>query len=827
MTLAELLQSAILDQVGETTLLFTDIEGSTRLLHELGPAYAAALAEHRRVLRAAFAANGGREVDTQGDAFFYAFDGAPDAIAAALDGQAALAGGPITVRMGVHTGAPTRTDEGYVGLDVHFGARIAAVGHGGQVVLSEATRDRVEGIEVRDLGEHRLKDFDEPVWIYQLGDEAFPPLKTISNTNLPRPRSSFVGREREVAEVRRLVRENGLVTLTGPGGSGKTRLSIEAAAELVGDFKNGVFWVGLATVSDPGGVLPLVAETLGPKGDLADHIGERELLLLLDNLEQVIDVAPELADLVEACANLKVLVTSRELLRVRGEVEYEVLPLADPEAVELFCLRANATATSAIEELCRRLDNMPLALELAAARTKALSPEQILDRLGERLDLFKGGRDAEQRQATLRATIEWSYHLLGAEEQALFGALGVFVGGSTFEAAEAVCDADLDRIQSLVEKSLVRHTDERFWMLETIREYAVERVDVSGDGDVLRRLHAEYFLALAETASLSAESEGPERPEVVRPELDNIRAAIDWAVGHDPGLAFRLAIAMEQFWVMTDPFEGIRRLCAVIDRGEGVPPVLLARARRTLAESMWVSGDFEGGMRLMGEVLEEFERLGDRGAVAVILHRLSVGAVMAQDFPRARRLLEQSLAICRQIPNPKLEADAAHKFAWVERGEGNREHALELFKESARRCGEVGFTWMQVNAMLDIAELSSELGQSEVGETWAREALQLAEQLSDRQFLVYALAALARFATQRGDVERAGHLWGAIEVEEARGPIGQWENERDQYAAAMLDAGPEFEAARSAGRTLTRTEAIEYAIAGKNEPVRSSRRVST
>ena len=456
---------------GTVTLLFTDIEGSTRLLQELGTErYADALAEHRRRIREAFGAHGGVEVDTHGDAFFCAFATAPEAAAAASDAQNALENGDVKVRMGLHTGTPHRTGEGYVGDDVHLGARVAAAAHGGQIVLSKTTRDLIEdGVSVRDLGEHRLKDFDEPVWIYQLGDGVFPPLRTISNTNLPRPASRFVGREQEAAEVIELVRGSRLVTLTGPGGSGKTRLSIEAASELLGDFKAGTFWVGLATAQDAAGVIPAVAQTIGGDGDLASVIGERELLLVLDNLEQVIDVAPAIASLVEACANLHVLATSREPLRVRGEVEYEVLPLADPEAVELFCLRSGLETDAEVEQLCRRLDNMPLALELAAARTKTLTPAQILERLDQRLDLFRGGRDAEERQRTLRGTIEWSHDLLEAEEQLLFARLGVFAGGCTFEAAETVADADLDTLQSLVEKSLVRHTGDRFWMLETIR----------------------------------------------------------------------------------------------------------------------------------------------------------------------------------------------------------------------------------------------------------------------------------------------------------------------------------------------------------------------
>src|SRR5438105_14831675 len=376
---------------GTVTLLFTDIEGSTRLIDELGEeAYVEALAEHRRLLRAVFSARGGVEVDTQGDAFLYVFRDPAAAVAAAGQGQQALAAGPMKVRMGLHSGEPLLTGEGYAGRELHRAARMAAAGHGGQVIVSAATRTLVEGGELAELGEHRLKDFDTPVSIYQLGDGDFPPLNTISNTNLPRPTSSFVGRERELAEVTALLRNGSrLVTLTGPGGSGKTRLAVEAAGELLGEFKAGVFWVGVAPLRDSRLVLQAVAQALGAKQELAAHIGERELLLLVDNLEQVVDAAPELADLLEACPNMRLLVTSRELLRVRGEVAYEVLPLADPDAVDLFCARAQVDPNPAVEELCRRLDNLPLALELAAARAQVLTPGQILERLAQRLDLLR------------------------------------------------------------------------------------------------------------------------------------------------------------------------------------------------------------------------------------------------------------------------------------------------------------------------------------------------------------------------------------------------------------------------------------------------------
>jgi class 3 adenylate cyclase len=353
---------------GTVTFLFTDVEGSTKLLHELGAEeYAQALSQHRRIVREACAAEGGVEVDTQGDAFFFAFASAPGAVAAAEAITHALAPGRIHLRIGLHTGAPVVTEEGYVGNDVHFAARVAASGHGGQVVLSRATSALLHGHSHTDLGEHRLKDIEGAVSIFQLGGTSFPPLKTISNTNLPRPASSFVGRSAELADVLALIEDGSrLVTLTGPGGSGKTRLALEAGAKLVPSYKAGTFWVGLASLRDAFLVTATISQTIGAANGLADHIGEREMLLLLDNLEQVIEVAPELAALLPACPNLTLLVTSRELLRVHGEVEYEVPPLASPEAVSLFCARSQLEPSEEIAELCARLDDLPLALELAA-----------------------------------------------------------------------------------------------------------------------------------------------------------------------------------------------------------------------------------------------------------------------------------------------------------------------------------------------------------------------------------------------------------------------------------------------------------------------------
>ena len=520
---------------GTVTFVFTDVEGSTTLLDGLGAeAYREVLAEHLSVLREVFAAHSGYEVDEAGDGLFYAFGSASEAVRAVAQATALLAEGPVRVRIGVHTGEALLDPPKYVGADVHKAARIMSAAHGGQVVLSAATHELVVG-DMLELGRHRLKDFAEPVLLYQLGLERFPPPRTISNTNLPVALSSFVGREREVREVVSLVRQEAarLVTLAGPGGTGKTRLALEAAGELVSEFGAGVFWIGLAPIRDPALVLASIAQTLEATQELAEHIGEKHLLLVLDNLEQVIDSAVELAALLRACPKLCMLVTSRELLRVDGEVVYPVPALAEPEAVALFCARARVESDEDVAELCSRLDNLPLALELAAARVSVLTPAQILERISGRLDLFRAGRGADPRQQTLRTTIEWSFELLTDEEKLLFSRLGVFRGGCTLEAAEQVVEADLDTLQSLVDKNLLRHSGERFWMLQTIREYARELLEQHGESNVVRRQHAAHYLGLAEAAYAERSDLGPVWSQRLDEEHDNLRAAHDFMQEHD------------------------------------------------------------------------------------------------------------------------------------------------------------------------------------------------------------------------------------------------------------------------------------------------------
>ena len=801
---------------GTVTFLFTDVEGSTRLLHELGAeGYAQALAEHRRALREAFAANGGVEVDTQGDAFFFAFPTAAGALAAAGEGMAALAVGPIRVRVGVHTGTPHVTGEGYVGADVHRAARIGAVGHGGQVVVSAATAAAAGVDGLRKLGEHRLKDFDAPVPLYQLGESDFPPLKTISNTNLPRPASSFVGREREVEEVAALLRDGArFVTLTGPGGTGKTRLAIQAAATLVPEFKAGVFWVGLAALRDPALVTETIAQALGAKDGLTEHIGERELLVLLDNLEQVVAAAPELASLVEACPNLHLLLTSRERLRVRGEHEYQVPPLAEREAVELFCARAQTEPDDTVRALCRALDNLPLAVELAAARASVLSPAQILERLSKRLDLLKGGRDADPRQQTLRATIEWSYELLDEEEQQLFARLAVFRGGCTLEAAEEVSDADLDVLQALVDKSLLRRTDERFWMLETIREYAAERLAASGEAEEFRRRHAEHFLALAEEAAPHLRVYSKEWLDRIGDEHDNVRAALDWleAAG-ETELAMRLAAAVAEFWgIRGHIFEGRRRLETLL---RADPRPTAARAGALDAASDLVP-DTTLQRTWAEEALAIHRANGDVWGSASALIGLGDAAGADGDWKTATDHWEESARLFAEIGDEHYTLLANRLLAWSYEELGETERAYALHEANVRRARAARNRHMLAQALEGLARATVAWGRPEDAIPMLVEAYRLHGELGDVWRIAVVVGRFARplAALGRADVAARVLASGQALCEEA-GATHPWVVTMNEETLAMIrpqldDAT--FAAGWERGRGLSAEEAVALAL---------------
>jgi predicted ATPase len=689
---------------GTVTFLFTDVEDSTRLLRSLGAeAYADALAEHRRVIREACGAEGGVEVDTQGDAFFFAFPRAPGALAAAAALTESLAPGPIHVRIGLHTGRPLVTDEGYVGDDVHFAARVGASAHGGQVVLSDATRALVDGVALTDLGEHRLKDIEGAVSIYQLGAKTFPPLKTISNTNLPRPASSFVGRERELSEVlAAFERGTRLLTLTGPGGSGKTRLAVEAAATLVPSYKAGVFWVGLASLRESSLVAEQIAQTLGAKDGLAEHIADREMLLLLDNLEQVIEAAPALSELVQACPNLTLFCTSRELLRVQGEVEYAVPPLASSEAVSLFCARSGFDPSDEIAELCARLDDLPLAVELAAARTKALSPAQILERLSDRLDLLRGGRDVDARQQTLRATIAWSYDLLLEEEQRVFRALSVFAGGCTIEAAEEVAEADLDILQSLVEKSLLRFADGRYWMLETIRQYACERQDKDGPGGVARR-HARFYGRALDRNREDIYLRRAEGLAWFDAEEDNLRAMLDYAYEENPDDAALAVFQLARFWFSRGRHaEAHRRLRALAkdDLSEDARALVLT----SLADVEERLGHLQAAEAAAQEAVLLGEASGQARVLAEALHNLAWVTFRQGDAEEAATIEERAMLIVAPVNEPERLL-ALHDLGGFQLAAGRREEAREALHAAIDGARAIGYATLEVDGAIALAEV--------------------------------------------------------------------------------------------------------------------------
>jgi predicted ATPase/class 3 adenylate cyclase len=817
---------------GTVTFLFTDVEGSTRLLHELGAdAYAEALADHRGTIREACVAAGGVEVDTQGDAFFFAFPTAPGAVVAAEAVTEALASGPIRVRAGLHTGTPLLAEEGYVGDDVHRAARIAAAGHGGQVLVSSATAALV-GIELTDLGEHRFKDLGAPERVFQLGDDEFPALKSLYRTNLPVPATAFVGRERELADVIELLRSNGrLLTLTGPGGTGKTRLAVHAAAEASESFPDGIWWVPLASLHEAQLLLSSVAQVLEVEEqagrELADGIAARlrgkQALLILDNAEHLM---PEIA---HGAASLRdidgpaLLVTSRERLQLEGEHVYPVLSLADEDGVELFLTRVwslgiEVEDSPPVSELCSRLDNLPLALELAAARTVIFSPEQLVERLSERLDLLRASRDADPRQQTLRATIEWSYDLLEPDEQRLFRALSVFAGGCNYEAAESVCDADPDTLQSLLDKSLLRRREEhgqtRYSMLETIRELAAERLRVAAEDDALRRRHAEHYLAVARSANLSADGEGLQRHDLVIPERDNMRAALGWALeAGERELGLELFVALENAWATTAPHEGLEWADAFLSDDQTVDPQLAVRVLR-------VKGGMTGALVQLDAAEANFEQalaiareLGDERAVATLLHRLSYVAIRRNDAPRARELAAESLAGHRRSGGfPKGETQALGSLAWVARAEGDLEGAIELLRESCALGEVAGFSWWRSGMLANTGLVSLELGRIDDAQVSAQQALAMSHAIHDRRGTVYELRLLAEIAAAAGDERRAGTLSGAADAEHERIPVGRWIHEWRPPASLREHAGAEFDAGLETGRELSLDDAVAVAL---------------
>jgi predicted ATPase len=809
---------------GTVTFLFTDIEGSTRLLDELGPeGYAGVLAEHRQLIGEAVARQDGVELGTQGDGLFMAFERASGAVAAAHEAQIELA---VPVRMGLHTGEPTLTHEGYVGIDVNRAARICAAGHGGQVLLSEATA-RLVGIDLRDLGLHRLKDVGE-LRLYQLGDGAFPPLRTLNATNLPLPATPLLGRRDELADAIRLLRDQTrLLTITGPGGMGKTRFALELAGELIDDAADGVWFVDLAPLRDSELVVATIAGTLGAKGDLAEHVGDKELLLVLDNVEQVADAAPDIAGLLGRCPRLRTLVTSRQPLQVAGEREYPLRPLAEAPAVELFRQRAEAidpqfdSGYEELTEICRRLDNLPLAIELAAARTRTLDAASLLERFDQRLPLLTSrSRDLPERHRTLRATIEWSYDLLGEEEQRVFPRLAVFAGGFTPEAAEGIAGATLDGLEALVEQSLLTRDGERFRMLETVREFAADRLGETADDEHIRARHAAWFLdlaaGLAETPETDHYSHEHLRRSIAKPEADNLRAALAWHTGHGAvDESLRLVTSLAWFWERTDRLVegrtwGERALALDGDADER----LRARALYQVGEMCTFSSDFARAAELLDDALRRFEELDDTYYVAWVIDARADLDLLTGRFDAAQARYEQSLDLFTELEVARGIAGAQHGLGIVHLDLGCPQLARSFLVAAANNHRERGALVSLAHSVHSLGDLELDEGNLPEAVDRYRDALTLSRDLElEKRLVGYCLAGFAAVVADRGDAERAGRFWGAFvrigeETEAAYAP-----SERARYEQHIdAVAGSEFEAGVRVGRVIPLARAVEDAL---------------
>jgi predicted ATPase/class 3 adenylate cyclase len=936
-------------------LLFSDIEGSTRLAQRLGAAWLGALEQHRSLARAAFANHHGHEVATEGDSFFVVFGDPLNAVEAAAELQSSLeggewpAGGQIRVRIGIHAGPVTARDDGYVGVEVHRAARIAAGGHGRQVLLSEAARaivgDRLPTtFALRELGRYRLKDFDVPQTVFQLDAPGitrdFPPLRlaALALTNLPPRRTSFVGRAREVAELRQLLTTDRLVTLVGVGGTGKTRLMLEVGAELLDRHRDGVWLVELAAVKDGGLVADEIARTLGvqaePGRTAADTVTaflrSKSFLLLVDNCEHLLNASADLVDhLQSTCAGLMVMASSREALGIPGEVVFQVPSLAFPaavpapdeheqgepgwldgimasEAVRLFSERARAVLpsfsvtsanASAVAEICRRLDGIPLAIELAAARMNVLSAEEIAAGLNDRFRLLTGGRrTALPRQQTLQALIDWSWQLLSGADRAFLARLSVFAGGWTLAASTAVADLGgreanaawthdrdgdrdapfrtLDTLSRLVDRSLIhveRERAPRFGMLETIRQYARDRLVEAGGAGTIRDLHLDFFLALALDAA--PRLRGPDMLSALErldPEIDNLRAALEWSFETDPGRALRLSVALAGYWRSRSyGSEAVERLTRAADLALSLTPADPAGRRDQLdlearvlaaaayAHALWgratgarewaeravalareaadsrllvealnsrlmvatFSGDFAEVPQLGEETIRLAEANGDWWTVTMNEAGAALGDIAVGDLAAAEARLEKAMHAAELTRNPFALA-----FAELSRGRlsgfrGQLDEARHWFGAAIRAYEQMGDRRFVLVARSDLGHALRQGGALDEAEALYRETIHGWQHVGNLGAIANQLERFAFIAIARGEANRAAHLLGAAEATRERAEAPMFPIERGEYEPAIerlrgLTDAPALDEAWAMGYRLTTDQAVSLARSG-------------
>ncbi|MBA2774441.1 MAG: AAA family ATPase [Nocardioidaceae bacterium] len=870
---------------GTVTLLFSDIEGSTLLLNRLGPHWGDALSAQRSILRSCFAANDGHEMGTEGDSFFVVFASAHAAAAAALEGQRRLqahtwpSGVPVRVRMGLHTGEPQRHEDGYIGIDVHRAARIAATASGGQIVISETTKVMLSNLEhevvVRDLGWHRLKDLAEAEHLFEVVANTagalpeFPPLRSLgTRANLPTPNTPLIGRERELAELRSLFEREGtrLVTMTGPGGTGKTRLALDVAATLEHLFPHGIFFVQLHTADRAPLMWAGIAESIGANGDVEEHpeervlrwLADRQALLVLDNLEQIDGADDVIGQVLAQAPHVSVLATSRRGLHLVAEQEYPVAPLALPArseqtrrvveqsgAVELFVQRATMarlsfaltdTNTVDVVELCRRLDGLPLAIELAAAQSRVLSPHAMLTRIDERLGLGVTAADRAPRQRSLGATIAWSYDLLDSSDQQVFRRLGVFSSSCDLAAIDAVVGSEVEdsfhNVVRLVDANLVQIVESpdgepSMSMLQTIRSFARERLEASGEAEETRWRHARWCLSVVVTIDEllkgSMQMSALDRMAAVE---EDIRFALAWSlrpaseVGQErTECGLNLLAAMTAYWYrfgyLAEGRGWYERAIAVAGTEDSASVIDVLHGMGIM---MLQQSDVSPATQVFGKALKMARRLDDRDRESRESNSLGIAYRVAGNLPEARRLIERSLVLAREVGSAVREATALGNIVMLLVDFGEYETALtaadEAIAADSAREDPWGIAITQANVAM--ALLRAE------GPQRAYEHLAdigpAAVALADAELSITIVELFAATLAELGDATRAAHLLGTADVR--REVVGMPRQVRD---AEELDLSigrakqelttQEWEAAYADGRRLTIDEVVREALA--------------